>query len=499
MKNTSKGITLIALVVTIIVLIVLAAVSVNVVFGENGIINKSKEARNNYSLSAQMENEQLANIEAFSSEIAQSNAEEDDSKKKLALTAYRGLLVYPENGTVGIKKNETGGVITVESDNPNIVNATYDAETKIITITCVNQLGEATITVKSAATEVEEEQTAEYKVTVVKGENDLALSSYGPDQIKPSRTRNVIVTKNASEGAISITSTNSNRAIGTYDEVNKKIIVTTGTEQGEATLTITTAETALYKSKTVEYKVEVSETAPPVLVASNITSTNVRGSYYDEWYVSGGYSNSRCSTCSGTGSITTPIECSKCSGTGKVTCTNPAKAQSIDEWICLKCNTRNWGAYKCISCSKCGAKGYSYATGSEGCHNCGAYKFSHGKITCSTCNGNGNTGSSSSTCSNCNGSGTVSTYHSGYWTGTTRYSNFGTVTIDSTTNDDGTITLTANTPSNVTVNSYSWSGAGSGNTQSITVSGPGTYTLTVSMSSGSYTGSGSVSATIIED
>ena len=42
-KN-SKGITLVALVVTIIVLIILAGISINLVLGENGIITRAKEA-----------------------------------------------------------------------------------------------------------------------------------------------------------------------------------------------------------------------------------------------------------------------------------------------------------------------------------------------------------------------------------------------------------------------------------------------------------------------
>ena len=45
MKRETKGITLIALVVTIVVLLILAGVSLNLVSGENGIINKSKETR----------------------------------------------------------------------------------------------------------------------------------------------------------------------------------------------------------------------------------------------------------------------------------------------------------------------------------------------------------------------------------------------------------------------------------------------------------------------
>ena len=40
-----KGITLIALVVTIVVLLILAGVSINALFGNNGIIEKAKEAQ----------------------------------------------------------------------------------------------------------------------------------------------------------------------------------------------------------------------------------------------------------------------------------------------------------------------------------------------------------------------------------------------------------------------------------------------------------------------
>ena len=44
MKN--KGITLVALVVTIVVLLILAGVSINLILGENGLINNAKEAKN---------------------------------------------------------------------------------------------------------------------------------------------------------------------------------------------------------------------------------------------------------------------------------------------------------------------------------------------------------------------------------------------------------------------------------------------------------------------
>ena len=62
MKNSSKGITLIALVVTIIVLIILAGVSINLVLGENGIITMAKRAKEDMEKAAQDEQLALDNL-----------------------------------------------------------------------------------------------------------------------------------------------------------------------------------------------------------------------------------------------------------------------------------------------------------------------------------------------------------------------------------------------------------------------------------------------------
>ncbi len=54
MKN--KGITLIALVITIVLLIILAGITINIGLGENGLFARAKEARNKY-LTAEREEE----------------------------------------------------------------------------------------------------------------------------------------------------------------------------------------------------------------------------------------------------------------------------------------------------------------------------------------------------------------------------------------------------------------------------------------------------------
>ena len=65
MLKGQKGITLVALVVTIIVLIILAGVSIALVLGDNGLINKAKEGKTNYALGANEEDAQLSNAIAW--------------------------------------------------------------------------------------------------------------------------------------------------------------------------------------------------------------------------------------------------------------------------------------------------------------------------------------------------------------------------------------------------------------------------------------------------
>lgn len=49
-KNKEQGITLVSLVVTIIVLIILAGVSINTLVGDNGIITMAQQAKENIEL-----------------------------------------------------------------------------------------------------------------------------------------------------------------------------------------------------------------------------------------------------------------------------------------------------------------------------------------------------------------------------------------------------------------------------------------------------------------
>ncbi len=62
MKRKNKGITLIALVITVIILLILAAITINMTIGQRGIITRAREAGKNYQEAATREDEELAKL-----------------------------------------------------------------------------------------------------------------------------------------------------------------------------------------------------------------------------------------------------------------------------------------------------------------------------------------------------------------------------------------------------------------------------------------------------
>ena len=64
-KNNKRGITLIALVITIVILIILATVSINVVFGEGGLIDRAQEGKGLTDQAKTDEQEELTGAEEY--------------------------------------------------------------------------------------------------------------------------------------------------------------------------------------------------------------------------------------------------------------------------------------------------------------------------------------------------------------------------------------------------------------------------------------------------
>ena len=139
MKKQNKGITLVALVITIIVLIILAAVSINAVMNE-GLITNAKEAKNVYdnatkkeqtelsTLLAEVEHYELPDVVA-GGYTGTSNAKYKDSEGALAIIPAgftvsgiesenkisKGLVIY--SGNVALTE------FTTDDDSDGIINA----------------------------------------------------------------------------------------------------------------------------------------------------------------------------------------------------------------------------------------------------------------------------------------------------------------------------------------------------------------------------------------
>ena len=121
-----KGITLIALVVTIVVLIILATVSINTVLGQNGIISKAKQAKEIYSNAIVQEDEEMKVLLNEMTEIEGKNSlKEIQSDTLLKNYIYNGKeqkwvpTITDENGTKLIKDKD----YTVEYSRTNFIDA----------------------------------------------------------------------------------------------------------------------------------------------------------------------------------------------------------------------------------------------------------------------------------------------------------------------------------------------------------------------------------------
>ena len=108
-----KGITLVALVITIIVLIILAGVTLNIVLDQNGIINKAKQAAEDYENAQKAEQELLGQLDAYFEFDEQAGV----NKPKLA----EGMIPVKWNGTAWVK---------ADTNNTNFDWYQYDTTNK---------------------------------------------------------------------------------------------------------------------------------------------------------------------------------------------------------------------------------------------------------------------------------------------------------------------------------------------------------------------------------
>ena len=115
------GITLIALVVTIVVLLILAGVSINALFGDNGIIEKAKEAQNKMDQAAENDLNALNELnEWLDSKINGTTGGDDDpSTGKLPSVANETIPYYPDETFTKVEGTTLDNGLVIQDANGN--------------------------------------------------------------------------------------------------------------------------------------------------------------------------------------------------------------------------------------------------------------------------------------------------------------------------------------------------------------------------------------------
>ena len=165
MLKTQKGITLIALVVTIVVLLILAGVTISLLLDENGIITKSKDARNANRAGAIKEEITLWKADKFAADNGAGSHESMDDF--LARLKTRGLISDEDIATIkDTRKLQVGKeTIVFPSDAKTLVQAFKDNEIKVGDYLNYNDYVDET---KTCTTTTNENGWADQKYTATK-------------------------------------------------------------------------------------------------------------------------------------------------------------------------------------------------------------------------------------------------------------------------------------------------------------------------------------------
>ena len=225
-KRHEKGITFVALVVTIVTLLILAGVSISLIIGNNSLFDKAKSTQKVQTIAGIKEALELekvdiqvesktVNLENYLEQISTGKKNYDLSSKEtiddknayiivndqykfllkdkengdveityegvavsgdLTLSSYEETYTYPNSGTFTVTNNVSGGELSVESDAPNIATASIKENT--ITVVPGTTAGKANIIVKSVANGEYAENKVIHVATVENGTISLSVTPY---------------------------------------------------------------------------------------------------------------------------------------------------------------------------------------------------------------------------------------------------------------------------------------------------------------------------------
>lgn len=119
-KN-DKGITLIALVITIIVLLILAGITLSIVLGPNGIIQRAKQAKTETEQAALNEQSILNGVDSFINEQLSGNGSSTGGEegKKLPEATENTKPYLPDDNYIVIEDNPEKGLVVKDTETGN--------------------------------------------------------------------------------------------------------------------------------------------------------------------------------------------------------------------------------------------------------------------------------------------------------------------------------------------------------------------------------------------
>ena len=272
----TKGITIVSLVVTIVVLLILASVTVNVLFGDNGVVkNVSARQYTAYEKIAKEEVKKLTmeydiansgeTLEEYLNSKVPERIEEvtrkDDNtlivKKngyEIEVESENRILIFDIIPYVGIYDGKTHNILSNVSVSPSDAKIEYSTDggkTYVDKMPTITNASSVQVTVKASKIGYKTETVT--KIAIVnKAEGKVTLSATSGTITYPNSTT---FTASGNTGNLSVSSNSTN--IATASLSGSTITVKSGTKAGKATITVTSAENANYNEKSATYTATV--------------------------------------------------------------------------------------------------------------------------------------------------------------------------------------------------------------------------------------------------
>ena len=314
-----RGITLIALVITIVIIMILAGVTINLVVGNNNLFDKAKstqkiqtvagikEALELEKVDIQVESKKV-DLDTYLEQISTgkknynlSSKEKVDEKNAeiivndeykflvkdkengdveiiydgiakaddLTISSKNGTYTYPNSGTFEVTNNTSRGELTVSSDASNIATASIDGNT--ITVMPGTIAGKANIIVKSAANGEYAENKVIHVATVKNGTIELEAIPY--DGVYDGQAHNAFtsISTNPSDVKLeySLDGNEYNEEMPTITNTSEFTVTVKASKEGYKTQ-ITTETVKVSKA---EGKLKLSATSGTITYPSNATFT----------------------------------------------------------------------------------------------------------------------------------------------------------------------------------------------------------------------------------